>query len=88
MAWFLEYTGVSVLMLGFVPFYSYLIGSCCFFYFIIDDIIKDLAALNTIDATETTASFGTTAKPSNTENRAKLKNKFYGIVHIYGDAIQ
>lgn len=82
-AWSCGFVGIAPIAFAFAPFFTYLLGSCCLFYSIADDITKDLAAFN-IDL----SLIKVAKKTSIAANRAELRNKFRAIVQIYADAKQ
>lgn len=83
-AWFGTFMGTAAGMSGFLPFLSYFFASCWFFYFIADDLAKDLSTFNSFATTNTS----TATNLPNSRSRVKLTNRFLAIIMIYSDARQ
>lgn len=78
-AWFGESVGLVAIGVPLLPFFIYLFASCWIFYFIANDIRKDLTAFY-VDVK--------IVRTWNAEKRTELMKQFIAIVQIYGDAKQ
>lgn len=82
-AWFCDSFGLFALGLAFMPYFTYLTGSCWFFIFIADEIKTDMIAFNTEVVIVENA---INPKKTSSEHRIELMNQFCATVQIYTDA--